>query len=116
MSAEIELLFCCPACSVMPPAGVVFTGPQMAGAFRPVRLWQGRRSGKFWLHRPVGCGHRLELDGVRETPDVVGQWNDWARAEAEVQAERRGITGERRTQWLYNLGIYGLPKIIAATA
>lgn len=100
-----ELAYCCPYCAVMPPPGVTFTQPQLAGAFQPVRLWQGRRSGRFWLHRPIGCTHRPDLNGPHEDgAKLVEDWNAWALQGANEVADKYAMDADRRKWWLYWLG------------
>lgn len=105
-----ETLHCCPVCSALPPD--MATSSQLKNYFCQPSLWHGRRSGKFWIVRRLGCSHGPVPETSVDVPDgIVAAWNAWAKIEADAKAERIGWTGDRRAWWRYHLGIDPHPVI-----
>lgn len=107
-----EALTPCPLCSALRPDASPATLGRNGWFSGPI-LWRGRRSGRFWIHRRLGCSHGPALGGASPDAEAPARaWNDWARAEAAAKADRLGFRPGRRAVWLYELGLIPLSGLI----
>ncbi len=103
-------LHCCPVCAIMPPVGVALSSAAMSGAFQNPILWQGRHTRVYSIVRQTGCGHGPVVPPSARTSEVESPWNEWVKEEAEPQAEERQLTGNRKREFLYHLGLTTLQE------
>lgn len=100
-------LYACPVCSVLNPDEELSFKEHIC----EVSISPGRRSGRFFLVRPMRCNHHVDCHESDTTErEVAHHWNTWAEKEAHNQAELRKFNPQQTARWLYELSIGERPK------